>query len=242
LRRDARESRQDREKARPAMATPSPLGKDPANAPIDCALCPRLVAYRNEISAKEPSWFNGAVPSFGDPSAELLVVGLAPGLKGAHRTGRAFTGDWSGDLLYSTIGKFGFSSGTYGGRTDDGLQPKNAMLTNAVRCLPPQNKPIGAEINQCRSYLRAQIDALQNLKVLVLLGKVAHDSTIRSLGLKLKDHPFGHAARYETRLAERKISLISSYHCSRYNTNTKRLTPEMFEAVFAFVKAAMQAA
>ncbi len=204
--------------------------------PPNCPLCPRLVNFREEYIAKEPDWFNGAVPSFGDDQAELLIVGLAPGLRGAHRTGRPFTGDWAGDLLYATLAKFGFSVGTYEARPDDGLELKNAMITNAVRCVPPQNKPVGAEINQCRPFLRARIDALPRLKTMILLGKISHDSTIRALGLKLKDHSFGHAAKYNVNVESRRLTLLSSYHCSRYNTNTGRLTTAMFEAVFAMAK------
>ncbi len=204
--------------------------------PHDCQLCPRLAAFRDDIRAKEPDWFNGPVPSFGDEKARLLIVGLAPGMHGAHRTGRPFTGDWAGDLLYATIAKFGFSQGEYQARIDDGLVLTDAMITNAVRCLPPQNKPVGAEINQCRPFLEAQIDALPNLQAMILLGKIAHDSTMRTLGLKLKDHPFGHATQYTTLRNGRMIHLLSSYHCSRYNTNTRRLTPDMFENVFALAK------
>lgn len=211
-------------------------GQHLPDAPFDCRLCPRLAAFRDEVSAAQPDWFNGAVPSFGDPDAALLIVGLAPGMKGAHRTGRPFTGDWSGDLLYATMAKFGFAVGTYQGHQNDGLVLSNAMVTNAVRCLPPQNKPTGAEINQCRPFLKAQIDTLAHLQTIILLGKIAHDSTMRTLGLRLKDNPFGHGARYRTTLSGRRISLISSYHCSRYNTNTKRLTPEMFEMVFEMAK------
>lgn len=211
----------------------------PAEAPPDCPLCPRLVAFREESIAKEPEWFNGAVPSFGDNNAALLIVGLAPGLRGAHRTGRPFTGDWAGDLLYATLAKFGFSKGTYDARADDGLALQNAMITNAVRCVPPQNKPIGAEINMCRPFLRARIDQLPKLQTLLMLGKISHDSTIRTLGLKLKDHPFGHATRYDVRIDGRPLTLLSSYHCSRYNTNTRRLTVEMFESVFQTAKASL---
>lgn len=208
----------------------------PAEAPPNCPLCPRLVAFREEYIAKEPDWFNGAVPSFGDENAALLVVGLAPGLRGAHRTGRPFTGDWAGDLLYTTLAKFGFTKGIYDARPDDGLILHNAMITNAVRCVPPQNKPVGAEINTCRPFLRARIDQLPKLKTLLMLGKISHDSTMRTLGLKLKDHPFGHGVRYEVSLDGRTLTLISSYHCSRYNTNTRRLTEEMFEDVFRAAK------
>ncbi|WP_084399974.1 uracil-DNA glycosylase [Henriciella aquimarina] len=206
----------------------------PAEPPVDCSLCPRLVAYRLENAEKHPDWFNGAVPSFGDPQASILVVGLAPGVSGANKTGRPFTGDWAGDLLYATLDKFGLSSGAYDARPDDGLALHDAMITNAVRCVPPANKPVGAEINTCRPFLQARIDALPRLKVLLCLGKIAHDSTVRGLGLKLKDHPFGHESEYTL---PNGLTLLSSYHCSRYNTNTRRLTPEMFESVFARARA-----
>lgn len=204
----------------------------PAEAPKDCALCPRLRGFILDQQDKHPDWFNGAVPSFGDQQAELLIIGLAPGLTGANRTGRPFTGDWAGDLLYATLDKFGFCEGQYNRRPDDGLSLKRAMITNAVRCVPPQNKPVGAEINQCRPFLKARMDQLPNLKVMLCLGKISHDSTVRALGLKLKDHPFGHASEYQVG----DQTLLSSYHCSRYNTNTRRLTEEMFEAVFARAK------
>ena len=200
-----------------------------AEAPKECDRCPRLRKFILDQRVKEPDWFNGAVPSFGDEAAELLVIGLAPGMTGANRTGRPFTGDWAGDLLYATLSKFGFTQGTYDRRADDGLRLKRAMITNAVRCVPPQNKPVGAEINQCRPFLKARIDALPNAKVLLCLGKISHDSTVRALGLKLKDHPFGHGSEYQVG----GLTLLSSYHCSRYNTNTRRLTEEMFDAVFA---------
>lgn len=198
-----------------------------------CSRCPRLVEFREETATREPGWFNGAVPSFGDVDAQLLIVGLAPGLRGANRTGRPFTGDWAGDLLYATLEKFGFTQGRYDARADDGLELVNAMITNAVRCVPPQNKPIGAEINACRPFLAARVDALPQLKTLITLGKISHDSTVRAFGLKLKDHPFGHQASYRVKTGARTLTLISSYHCSRYNTNTRRLTTEMFENVFA---------
>lgn len=210
----------------------NPVSETPPEAPRDCSLCPRLVAYRNAVREKEPDWFNGAVPSFGDTDAELLVVGLAPGVTGANRTGRPFTGDWAGDLLYATLGKFNLTQGVYDKRPDDGLRMSGAMITNAVRCVPPQNKPVGAEINACRPFLAARIDALTKLRVIVTLGKISHDSTIRTLGLRLKEHPFAHAARYDIERNSRPITVISSYHCSRYNTNTRRLTTEMFEDVF----------
>lgn len=222
-----------------ARQSPSHPGEKelPAEAPPDCQLCPRLVEYREEVRARQPDWFNGAVPSFGPQDAQLLIIGLAPGVTGAHRTGRPFTGDWAGDLLFATLAKFSFSEGVYDARPDDGLRLKNAMITNAVRCVPPQNKPVGAEVNQCRNFLKARISALPNLKVMLCLGKISHDSTVRALGLKLKDHKFGHGTRYSVAHEGRPLTLLSSYHCSRYNTNTKRLTPEMFENVFAMARA-----
>ena len=206
----------------------------PPEAPTGCRLCPRLAEYRDEVALAHPDWFNGAVPSFGDAKASLLVIGLAPGVTGANRTGRPFTGDWAGDLLYATIDKFGFSAGEYNARPDDGLELKGAMITNAVRCVPPQNKPVGAEINMCRGFLKSRIDALPDLKVMLCLGKISHDSTVRTLGLKLKDHPFGHNTSYDV---PGGLTLLSSYHCSRYNTNTGRLTAEMFEDVFGRARA-----
>ncbi len=205
----------------------------PAEAPRDCAICPRLADYRAENAAANPDWFNGAVPSFGDPEAELLIVGLAPGVTGANRTGRPFTGDFAGGLLYHTLGKFGFSEGEFDARPDDGLRLTGAMVTNAVRCVPPQNKPIGAEINACRPFLVSRIAALPKLRAMVALGKIAHDSTIRTLGGKLAAYKFAHGARHELG----GYVLFDSYHCSRYNTNTRRLTPEMFEDVFSAVRA-----
>ena len=167
------------------------------------------------------------------------VIGLAPGVTGANRTGRPFTGDWAGDLLYATIDKFGFSKGTYAADPGDGLALTGAMITNAVRCVPPENKPVGAEINACRPFLLSRIEALPKLKVMLCLGKISHDSTVRALGLKLKDHPFGHGTRYEVSFGGRDYLLVSSYHCSRYNTNTGRLTAEMFEDVFAMAREAI---
>jgi uracil-DNA glycosylase family 4 len=185
----------------------------------------------DDLRAKEPTWHNGPVNSFGSEDAELLIVGLAPGVTGANRTARPFTGDYAGDLLYGTLLKFGWASGTYGARPDDGLKLTGAMITNAVRCVPPENKPVGAEINECRKYLVSRIDALPRLRVILALGKIAHDSTVRALGGKLKDHKFAHAAHYD--LGD--VALFSSYHCSRYNTNTGRLTTEMFEDVFSLI-------
>ena len=208
------------------------------DAPYDCALCPRLRAFIDEKKNELPTYFNGPVPSFGDPQPKLLIIGLAPGLHGANQTGRPFTGDWAGDLLYAAIAKYGFSKGQYDKHADDGLVLKGAMITNAVRCVPPQNKPVGAEINTCRDFLAKQLNQLGSLKVLLCLGKISHDSTIRALGLKLKDYPFGHHVKYT--LSNGRI-LMSSYHCSRYNTNTKRLTESMFFNVFADIRKTIDA-
>lgn len=203
-------------------------------APRDCPLCPRLVAYREANARVEPSWFNGAAPSFGDPDARLLVVGLAPGRTGANRTGRPFTGDFAGELLYATLKKFGFAEGEYRADPHDGFTLKGAMITNAVRCAPPENKPLPDEIARCRPFLSARIDALPNVKALIALGAIAHESVLRIHSLTPAQAPFGHGA--ETPLPQARM-LLSSYHCSRYNTQTRRLTPEMFEAVFARARA-----
>lgn len=209
------------------MASPSPL---PATEPpLDCPLCPRLVAFREELRVEEPDWWNAPVPAFGDPDAWLCIVGLAPGKHGANRTGRPFTGDFAGDLLYATLAKFGLSEGEYGQRPDDGLTLKGAMLVNAVRCLPPQNKPTPEEIRTCRPYLEAPVAALPNAQIFVALGQIAHQSIVKALGGKLPKARFGHLA--EHRMPDGRL-VLDSYHCSRYNQNTKRLTAEMFEAVF----------
>ena len=205
-----------------------------ANAPADCALCPRLVTLRQELRREEPGWHNAPVASFGAPDAQLLIVGLAPGRTGANRTGRPFTGDFAGDLLYATMLKYGFATGTYDARPDDGLSLRGAMITNAVRCLPPQNKPQGPEITNCRPFLKAQIEALPDLRAILALGRIAHESLLRAFGLKLREASFAHGAQHA--LGPR-LRFFDSYHCSRYNTNTRRLTPEMFEAVFAEIRA-----
>ncbi len=200
----------------------------------NCPLCPRLVAYRQANARAEPSWFNGAAPSFGDPGARLLVVGLAPGRTGANRTGRPFTGDYAGDLLYATLKKLGFARGEYRADPEDGFTLVDAMITNAVRCAPPENKPLPAEIAACRPFLSARIDALPKLKVLFALGAIAHDSVLRAHGLKPNHAKFAHGC--EASLPNGRF-LVSSYHCSRYNTQTKRLTAEMFEGAMTRAKA-----
>ncbi len=181
----------------------------------------------------EPDWFNGAVPSFGDAGAWLLIVGLAPGLTGANRTGRPFTGDYAGDLLYQTLLEKGLAEGRYEARPDDGLHLRGTMITNAVRCVPPKNKPTGPEITACRPFLKSRIDALPQLKVIIALGRVAHESTVTALGARRAHTPFAHGARHDlTGPDGRSLILFDSYHCSRYNTNTGRLTAAMFAAVF----------
>lgn len=199
----------------------------------DCDRCPRLRDFLIEKRKEFPSYYNAPVPSFGDPAPQLLIIGLAPGMHGANQTGRPFTGDWAGDLLYAAIAQYGFSEGTYGGTADDGLTLRGAMITNAVRCVPPQNKPVGAECTACRPFLTDQINALTSVKAILCLGKISHDNTVRAMGLRLRDYPFGHHKIYELENGRR---LYSSYHCSRYNTNTKRLTEEMFFRVFADIK------
>jgi len=204
----------------------------PAEAPQDCPLCPRLLEYRRENAALKPAWHNAPVDSFGDPGARLLIVGLAPGRTGANRTGRPFTGDWAGDLLYSTLERFGYARGRYDRRPDDGLSLAGAMITNAVRCAPPENKPTGAEAAACRPFLAARIKALPELEALIALGKIAHDNTLRALGARLAAHPFGHGAAHRLEGPNGPLQLFDSYHCSRYNTNTGRLTEAMFHDVF----------
>ncbi|MEE8371423.1 MAG: uracil-DNA glycosylase, partial [Sphingomonadales bacterium] len=184
----------------------------------------------------KPDWFNAPVPGFGDPSARLLIMGLAPGRGGANRTGRPFTGDWAGDLLYATLLRFGFASGEYLARPDDGLRLRDAFITNAVRCVPPKNKPTGPEIRTCRPYLLGQIAALPNLQIIVALGKIAHDSTVAALGGKISGFKFAHNAAHDMG----RLKLVDSYHCSRYNTNTRRLTVEMFEDVFKKVRGLLE--
>lgn len=196
----------------------------------DCPLCPRLAAFRAAQRSRFPDWHNAPVPSFGGIDARLLVVGLAPGLKGANRTGRPFTGDYAGELLYATLGKFGFARGSYAARVDDGLALVDCRITNAVRCVPPENKPEPKEIANCRAFLAAEISAMPRLRAVMALGAIAHQAALGALGLKRAPYPFRHGAvhRLPTGLA-----LADSYHCSRYNTNTGKLTAAMFEAVFA---------
>ncbi|MHA6289623.1 uracil-DNA glycosylase [Maricaulis sp. CAU 1757] len=213
----------------------------PAEPPLDCPLCPRLVAFRDRNEDLYPDWHNAPVLSFGPEDARLLIVGLAPGLRGANQTGRPFTGDWAGDLLFATLERFRFTRGTYAGHADDGLELVDAMITNAVRCVPPENKPTGAEANACRPYLVSRIAALPRLTTILALGKIAHDNTLRALGVRLKDAPFGHGAQADLAGPNGPVRLYDSYHCSRYNTNTGRLTEAMFDQVFADIRAHLDA-
>jgi uracil-DNA glycosylase family 4 len=196
--------------------------------PPDCPLCPRLAAFRERQRDEHTDWFNAPVPSFGDPEARLLIVGLAPGLRGANRTGRPFTGDYAGDLLYATLVKFGFASGTYRADPADGLVLKDCMITNAVRCVPPENKPLPVEIRTCNRFLASQIALLPRLSAIITLGRIAHDAALAAFAARRSAHAFGHGVKHKVG----PVAIINSYHCSRYNTNTGVLTPAMFEAVF----------
>ena len=207
--------------------------KPPPEAPKDCQICPRLVEFRRSNQQKYPDFFNGAVASFGSRSARLLIVGLAPGLKGANWSGRPFTGDAAGDLLYETLLEFGFATGRYQARADDGIELIDTMITNAVRCVPPQNKPVGGEINACRPFLEQRIKQTKALKVIMALGKIAHDSVVRTQNKRLVEYPFKHGVRHQL---DNQLILIDSYHCSRYNLNTRRLTKPMFEDVFKLIR------
>ena len=209
------------------------MAATPAQPGRDCALCPRLAAFRTSNRAAHPDWHNAPVPSFGPLDARLLIVGLAPGLKGANRTGRPFTGDYAGQLLYQTLGACGFTQGRFAERADDGLRLVDCRIANAVRCVPPQNKPEPSEIKTCRQFLKSELETLPNVKVILALGKIAHDSVCDTLGARKALHPFKHGVSYEIG----RFKLISSYHCSRYNTNTGVLTTKMFEDVVGKAKA-----
>jgi len=208
----------------------------PTDIPVDqkdphptCQRCPRLAAFLLSQRQKEPDWFNAPVPTFGDPDARILIIGLAPGMRGANRTGRPFTGDYAGDLLYATLAKFGFATGCYDKRADDGLRLHDIAVTNAVRCVPPQNKPTPSEIHNCRPFLHNTIAANAQLKGFIALGRIAHETLLRHLDIPLKTHPFAHGAMHETSSG---LLIFDSYHCSRYNTNTGRLSVAMFEEIF----------
>jgi uracil-DNA glycosylase len=204
---------------------------------MGCRLCPRLAAFRDRQALENPSWFNAPVPSFGAPRARLLVVGLAPGLKGANRTGRPFTGDYAGELLYATLFKYGFARGAYRADPSDGLQLVDCMITNAVRCVPPENKPTPAEVAACRPFFAARLAALPDVAILLALGRIAHDQVISAAGLKRAQFQFAHGARHDLRPG---LVLFDSFHCSRYNTNTGRLTETAFHAVFEAIRAELE--
>ena len=208
---------------------PAPASIEPGR---NCPLCPRLAAFRAQARAKEPDWHNAPVASFGDANAQLLIIGLAPGLQGANRTGRPFTGDYAGDLLYATLLEYGFANGAYQARPDDGLKLVDCRISNAVRCVPPQNKPLPAEINTCRQFLVTTIATMPKLRAILALGRIAHESTLKALGLRNGAAPFAHGAAHRAGA----VRLYDSYHCSRYNTNTRVLTPDMFRSVFAKVR------
>jgi uracil-DNA glycosylase family 4 len=199
----------------------------------DCSLCPRLAEFREAQRAAHPDWHNAPVPPFGDPAATLLIVGLAPGLRGANRTGRPFTGDYAGDLLYATLAKFGFTTGQYAGHRDDGFALRGAQITNAVRCVPPKNRPEPSEIAACGRFLAAELAVALQVRAILALGAIAHNAVLTAKGLRRAAYPFAHAALHE--LPDGSL-LADSYHCSRLNTNTGTLTPAMFEAVFATLR------
>lgn len=213
-----------------------PLTAAPGSGPgAQCPLCPRLAAFRAANRAAYPDWHNGPVPSFGGLDAAVLIVGLAPGLKGANRTGRPFTGDFAGDLLYATLKKFGLAEGEYRASADDGLRLVDCRITNAVRCVPPENKPVGTEAAACRPFLTAEIAAMHRLRAVVVLGRVAHDAVLTALGVRKSGAVFAHGARHRAG----PLLVADSYHCSRYNTQTGRLTEAMFHQVFAGLRAEM---
>ena len=203
----------------------------------DCPRCPRLVAFRNAWREREPQWFNAPVDSFGPLEARLLIVGLAPGLRGANRTGRPFTGDYAGDLLYTTLKDFGFARGTYRASADDGLELVDCRITNAVRCVPPENKPTPQEITTCRDFLAATVKEMPRLAAVLALGRIAHDTVVVASGARRSAFAFGHGRAH----ALGALTLFDSYHCSRYNTNTGVLTPQMFRDVFAQARKALDA-
>lgn len=211
----------------PGLLKPSP----------DCRLCPRLAAFRDANRAQYPEFHNAPVPSFGGPDARLLIVGLAPGLKGANQTGRPFTGDYAGDLLYATLSEFGLAEGSYQRRRDDGLRLVGCRVTNAVRCVPPENKPTGIEVKACRRFLESEIAAMPRLEAMLALGALAHGAVLATLGLVRNRYPFAHGALHELPSG---LLLADSYHCSRYNTNTGRLTEAMFHQVFEELRRRLQ--
>ena len=226
--------------SRKAVTTSTPPLPSPPNkssglpAPsLNCDLCPRLARFRDDNRKAFPDKFNAPVPSFGPADGRLLIVGLAPGLRGANFSGRPFTGDYAGELLYGTLLKFGLAQGVYQARPDDGLELADCRITNAVRCVPPENKPVGAEISQCLTFLTGEISGLPRLQAVVSLGLISHNAVLRACGEKVSAFKFVHGARHTL---SNGLTLFDSYHCSRYNTNTGRLTENMFHQVFEDVK------
>lgn len=212
--------------------------------PVNCALCPRLNDYLHMHAQTNPEWHNAPVNAMGSLDAEILIVGLAPGLKGANATGRPFTGDSAGGYLFEMLIRFGLAHGSYGGHADDGIRLDGVRITNAVRCVPPQNKPTAAETHNCRPFLANEIRAMPNIKVILALGRLAHDAVLRATGCRCADYPFAHASHHHihsksARDENRYLQLISSYHCSRYNTQTRRLTDDMFSHIFSLIKQSM---
>lgn len=205
---------------------------------LDCRRCPRLANFLDQVKADYPEYHARPVAPFGDPKARVLVVGLAPGMHGANATGRPFTGDYAGVLLYETLYKYGFSTAAESISADDGLELRDCRITNAVKCLPPQNKPVGAEINECNEFLKAELAELPETSVVIALGSIAHNAVLKAQGLKLSACKFGHNQQHQL---PGGLQLIDSYHCSRYNTQTRRLTPEMFYDVFAHARTLIDA-
>ena len=214
------------------MITALPCPSEPSR---DCPLCPRLVAFRARARAAHPDWHNAPVPCFGPREARLAIVGLAPGMQGANRTGRPFTGDWAGDLLYETLLDFGFATGVYEERPDDTLQLTDCRIINGVRCVPPENKPTGEEITTCRQFLVPALAEMPKLRAVVALGRIAHETFLRAMDVRPVQYRFAHGATHDIC----GLTLFDSYHCSRYNTNTGRLTTEMFRSVFAAVRSSL---
>ena len=208
--------------------------------PSDCALCPRLHDYLQMHARTHPEWHNAPVDAMGSLTSRILIVGLAPGLKGANATGRPFTGDSAGGYLFEMLSRFGMAHGTYGGHADDGITLNDVRITNAVRCVPPQNKPTAAETHNCRPFLVREIMAMPNIRVILALGRLAHDAVLRATGHRIAEYPFKHASHHHitSMMADKKtrtLHLISSYHCSRYNTQTRRLTDDMFSSIFNLI-------
>jgi uracil-DNA glycosylase family 4 len=210
------------------------MENSPHQPPQDCSLCPRLAKFRFENRETYPDFYNRPVPSFGPINAALLIVGLAPGLKGANQTGRPFTGDYAGDLLYSTLIRLGLARGKYDRRADDSFELQGVRVTNAVRCVPPKNKPLPIEIKTCFRFLESEISTMVELRAILSLGQIAHNAVSATFGIRRKDYPFAHGAITKIN----NLNLVSSYHCSRYNTNTRVLTPVMFEAAMQKAKVA----